>query len=143
MSEHLTADQIWLTIRSEAEAIVACDPAFGASLYPGILEHAGLGSALARKIGERLGTTADESRRFARIATEAFAACPELIEAASLDLQSVAANDPATKSLLPPFVNYKGYVALQAGVVDAAMNSMQFYATSRHLQVAKYFSVTE
>jgi serine O-acetyltransferase len=114
MGENLTADQLWQSIRSEAEAIVARDPVFGASLYAGILEHAGLGSALARKIGERLGTTADESQRFARIATEAFAACPELIEAASLDLQSVAVNDPATKSLLPPFVNYKGYVALQA-----------------------------
>jgi tripartite ATP-independent transporter DctP family solute receptor len=42
-----------------------------------------------------------------------------------------------------PMSHQQGYVALQAGVVDAAINSMQFYSTSRHFQVAKYFSVTE
>lgn len=114
MGEHLTVGQLWQSIRREAEAIVIRDPVFGASLASGILEQAGLGSALARKIGERLGTTAEESRRFADTATEAFAASPDLIEAASLDLQSVAINDPATRSLLPAFVHYKGYVALQA-----------------------------
>ena len=42
-----------------------------------------------------------------------------------------------------PMSYQQSYVALQAGVVDASMNSMQFYATSRHFQVAKYFSLTE
>jgi tripartite ATP-independent transporter DctP family solute receptor len=41
-----------------------------------------------------------------------------------------------------PMSYQKGYVALQAGVVDAAMNNMQFYSTSRHFEVAKYFNVT-
>ena len=42
-----------------------------------------------------------------------------------------------------PMSYQKGHVALQVGVVDAAMNSMQFYATSRHFEVAKYYSPTE
>ncbi len=42
-----------------------------------------------------------------------------------------------------PMSYQQSYVALQAGVVDASMNSMQFYAISRHYQVAKYFSLTE
>jgi len=42
-----------------------------------------------------------------------------------------------------PMSYQKAYVALQVDVVDAAMNSMQFYATSRHFQVAKYYSLTE
>ncbi len=42
-----------------------------------------------------------------------------------------------------PMSYQKGYVALQAGVVDAAMNSIEFYAMSRHFEVARYFSVTE
>ena len=41
-------------------------------------------------------------------------ASPDLIEAASRDLQSIAAHDPATTALLPPLLNFKGYVALQA-----------------------------
>ena len=39
---------------------------------------------------------------------------PDLIEAASRDLQSIAVHDPATTTLLPPLLNFKGYVALQA-----------------------------
>lgn len=42
-----------------------------------------------------------------------------------------------------PMPYQKGYEALHAGVVDASMNSMQLYATSRHFKVAKYYSLTE
>ena len=42
------------------------------------------------------------------------ARAPDLVEAASRDLQSIAVDDPAVTGFLPPLVNYKGYVALQA-----------------------------
>jgi len=50
----------------------------------------------------------------ARVAREAFGASPDLVGAASCDLQSIAVHDPATSGLLPPLLNFKGYVALQA-----------------------------
>jgi serine O-acetyltransferase len=107
-------DQLWLSVRREAESVVANDPLFGASLSAAILDHSGLGSAVAHQIGERLGKRADERALFARIAREAFAASPDLVDAASADLQSIAVHDPATTALLPPLLNFKGYVALQA-----------------------------
>jgi len=109
-----TADQLWLSIRREAEAALARDPIFGASVSSAILDHAGLGSAVAHQIGERLGRSAEERAQFARLASEAQCAAPDLVKAASRDLQSIAIHDPAAKSLLPPFLNYKGYIALQA-----------------------------
>jgi serine O-acetyltransferase len=107
-------DQLWLSVRREAESVVASDPLFGASLSAAILDHSGLDSALAHQIGERLGRSTADRELFARIAHEAFAASPDLIDAASADLQSIAVHDPATKALLPPLLNFKGYVALQA-----------------------------
>ena len=107
-------DQLWQSVRREAEAALVSDPLFGASLSAAILDHSDLGSALAHQIGERLGRRADDREQFARVAREAFAAAPELVEAASRDLQSIAAHDPAMKRLLPPLLNFKGYVALQA-----------------------------
>jgi serine O-acetyltransferase len=107
-------DQLWLSVRREAESVVASDPLFGASLSAAILDHSGLGSAVAHQIGERLGKRADDRALFARVANEAFAASPDLIDAASADLQSIAVHDPATTALLPPLLNFKGYVALQA-----------------------------
>ena len=107
-------DQLWLSIRREAESALASDPLFGASLSSAILDHADLASALAHQIGERLGKRAADREQFARVAREAFHAAPDLVEAASLDLQSIAVHDPAMNRLLPPLLNFKGYVALQA-----------------------------
>ena len=65
-------------------------------------------------IGLRLGTNQVERTRYIRVATEAYAAEPALIEAASLDLQAIIRRDPAIKGYLPPLLNFKGYIALQA-----------------------------
>lgn len=109
----LTADQLWSSIRSEAETAFARDPLFGARLQRAILDHADLGSAVAHQIGERLGKSAEERAQFMRLAREAHDGSPDLVEAASRDLQSTL-RDPAVTELLPPFLNYKGYIALQA-----------------------------
>ena len=106
-------DQLWRSVRREAESAVARDPIFGASLSTAILDHPDLASALSHQIGERLGKSPADRRQLAQIAREAFAGSPELIDAASLDLQSIV-RDPATTALLPPLLNFKGYVALQA-----------------------------
>jgi serine O-acetyltransferase len=105
--------QLWLSVRREAESALAGDPLFGPALSAAILDHPGLGSALAYQIGERLGKRADDRELFTRAAREAFQASPDLVEAASRDLQSIAVHDPATTRLLPPLLNFKGYVALQ------------------------------
>jgi serine O-acetyltransferase len=113
-NEFAPIDQLWRSVRREAESVLACDPLFGASLSAAILEHSDFGSALAHQIGERLGKTAADRQLFVRIAREAQHASPDLVDAASRDLQSIAVHDPATVALLPPLLNFKGYVALQA-----------------------------
>jgi serine O-acetyltransferase len=110
----VTGDELWQSVRGEAEDALARDPSFGDRLTRAILDHADLGSVVAHQIGERLGKSAAERAQFSRIAGEAHRAAPDLVEAASRDLQSIAAHDPAVKALLPPLLNYKGYVALQA-----------------------------
>ena len=112
--ETAPVDQLWRSVRREAETALANDPVFGASLSSTILDHSDLGSAIAHQIGERLGKRAADREQFARIAGEAFRASPDLIDAANRDLQSIAFHDPAMNRLLPPLLNYKGYVALEA-----------------------------
>ena len=86
-SEIAAADELWRQIRREAEDVVASDPVFGASLAAAILDHADLAGAVSHQIGERLGKSPADRRRFARIAREAFAGSPDLVEAATRDLQ--------------------------------------------------------
>jgi serine O-acetyltransferase len=110
----LSVDQLWHSIRREAESATVRDPVFGAALSASILDHPDFAHALAHQIGARLGKTSEERARFARLAHEAFAASADLIGAASRDLQSIAIRDPAPTTLLPPLLNFKGYIALQA-----------------------------
>jgi serine O-acetyltransferase len=109
-----SSGDVWRSVRREAETALARDPLFGASLSAAILDHSDLGAALSHQIGARLGRRADDREQFARVARQAFADAPDLVEAASRDLQSIAVHDPATTALLPPLLNFKGYVALQA-----------------------------
>ena len=90
------------------------DPVFGAALSSAILGHPDFAHALAHQIGERLGESPADRARFAQLARDAFAGAPDLIDAAGRDLQGIAVHDPATTALLPPLLNFKGYVALQA-----------------------------
>jgi serine O-acetyltransferase len=108
-----SGDDLWRSIRHEAQLAAATDPIFGGSLSTTIFDHAELGGAVAYQIGERLGRSAAERMRFAQVAREAFLASPDLVDAASRDLRGIAVHDPATKALLPPLLNFKGYIALQ------------------------------
>jgi serine O-acetyltransferase len=114
MNVMLTVDQLWRSIRREAERATARDPVFGAAMSSAILDHPDFAHALAHQIGARLGKGPADRERFARVAGEAFAASLDLVDAASRDLQGIAVHDPATSTLLPPLLNFKGYVALQA-----------------------------
>jgi len=114
-----SAEKLWHSIRREAEATAGSDPVLAISLAKSILDHPGLSGALAFQIGQRLGTRDEDRARFSRVANEAYAAAPELVESAGLDLQGIVNHDPATTALLPPLLNFKGFVALQAWRVSS------------------------
>jgi serine O-acetyltransferase len=107
-------DEVWHAIRHEAESALARDSVFGPSLSSAILDHPDFSGALSHQIGERLGKSPADRKRFAQLARDAFAASPDLVDAASRDLQIIAVHDPAKTTLLPPLLNFKGYVALLA-----------------------------
>ncbi|UFZ07283.1 serine acetyltransferase [Bradyrhizobium ontarionense] len=105
--------ELWQSIQREAQLASGTDPVFGHALAAAILDHSDLGSVVAHQIGMRLGRSAGERTRFAAVAREAHLAAPTLVDAANGDLRGIAARDPATTALLPPLLNYKGYIALQ------------------------------
>jgi serine O-acetyltransferase len=105
---------LWRSIRREAETALANDPIFGSALSASIFAHSSLGAAVSHQIGQRLGKNIGEQHQFTRVAHEAFAASPELADAACCDLETIVLHDPASTALLPVLLNVKGYVALQA-----------------------------
>ncbi len=134
MTPNPSSDEVWQSVRREAEMAMARDPVFGASLSAAISDQDGLGSAVAHQIGGRLGTRPAECRRFAEVAREAFLAAPDLVETAARDLLTIAEHDPAITALLPPLLNYKGFVALQAFRVSNWLWRNQRFDLARLLQ---------
>lgn len=111
--EIASVENVWRSLRQEAEAVAVRDPVFAATVVRSILDHPGLGSAIAYQIAQRLGTVDADRARFTRVANEAFAALPDLVEAAARDLYGIVSRDPAPTALLPVLLNFKGFVALQ------------------------------
>ena len=109
-----SAEKLWQAIRREAETVAGSDHILATSLQKSILDHPGFGSALAMQIGQRLGAKDDERAQFTRVAAEVFAGAPELVDAAARDLAGIVEHDPAVTALLPPLLNFKGLVALEA-----------------------------
>ena len=110
----MASEGLWQAIRDEAQRAADADPAFGKAVAGAILAHDDFAGALADLIGWRLGGGVSERARFFAFSREAFHRQPQLVETASRDLQAIALRDPAITALLPPLLNYKGYVALQA-----------------------------
>lgn len=108
-----TRDDLWLAIRREAEAAVVADRLLEASAAF-ILDQGDLGGAIAFLIGRRIGRAETDRAQFTRTAREAFAYEPALVDAAATDLTAIVRRDPAITGFLPPLLNFKGYVALQA-----------------------------
>src|SRR5438067_651642 len=86
VQSEIAVDQLWRSIRREAESALARDPVFGAALSSAILDHPDFAHALAHQIGERLGKSPVDRERFAQLARDALAGAPDLIDAASRDL---------------------------------------------------------
>src|SRR5690242_8209008 len=110
----MASDSLWQAIRDEAQCAAIADPVFGHAVAGAILAHDDFAAALADLIGRRLGGSAAECERFAAFSRDAFRSDPDLADAAGRDLQAIMRRDPAITGLLPPLLNFKGYVALQA-----------------------------
>ncbi|MBR0793865.1 serine acetyltransferase [Bradyrhizobium jicamae] len=136
-------NQLWQSIRREAEVAIECDPVLGRSAAI-VLDHPDFASAVAFLVGQRIGASEPDRSRFTRAATEAHGAERALVDAAACDLQAIIRRDPAITGFLPPLLNFKGYVALQAwrvsnwlwrqGRVDLAL--MMQSASADQLQIS-------
>ena len=61
--EMALAEELWQSVRREAETVAAADPVLAPSLATSILDHPSLASVLAFQIGQRLGGRDDERAR--------------------------------------------------------------------------------
>jgi serine O-acetyltransferase len=104
----------WSLLRAAAEETIRAEPHLASLLNAVILSHSDLASALSFQIARKLGDGELGPMSVREICRDAFEADPKIVASAEADLQAVAERDPAIKTLLQPFLYFKGFQALQA-----------------------------
>jgi serine O-acetyltransferase len=104
----------WSDLRAAAEVATRDEPHLASQMSAVILSHKDLASALSFQIGRKLGDSELGTMSVLEVCRDAFAADPSIVSAAEADLRAVTERDPAIKTLLQPFLYFKGFQALQA-----------------------------
>lgn len=106
--------ETWSLLRAAAEETARVEPALASQINAVILSHSDLASALSFQIARKLGDAELGPMSVREVCREAFDADPGIVAAAEADLRAVAERDPAIRTLLQPFLYFKGFQALQA-----------------------------
>jgi serine O-acetyltransferase len=104
---------LWDTIRREAAAVAAAEPALAAWMHVAIVNQSNLAGALAQLIAVAVGGSSNEKIMARRLAEQAYRDDPSLIGIATLDLRAPLDRDPACPGALHVLLHFKGYIALQ------------------------------
>lgn len=105
---------LWARLRQAAQDAAREEPRLASQLNAVILSHDGLAGALSFQIARKLGDAELGAMTVREVALSAFEADPSIVCAAEADLMAVQERDPAIRSLLQPFLYFKGFQALQA-----------------------------
>lgn len=104
---------VWTRLRFEARAAAADEPTMASYLDAAILTHDSICRALAFHIAEKLAGPEMGAQQVRQVVANAYDADHSLIEAAEADMQATLERDPACRSMLQPFLFFKGFIALQ------------------------------
>jgi serine O-acetyltransferase len=107
-------DPVWNRITDEARDAIREEPLLGGLIHSSILHHPTMERALGYRIAMKLKSGEMGEQLLAEIAEEAYAADPELGQAARADLVAIFERDPACHRFLQPILYFKGYQAVQA-----------------------------
>jgi len=105
---------LWTQLRAAAEDAAREEPRLASQLNAVVLAHEDFAGALSFQIARKLGDAELGAMTVREVALSAFAADPGIVAAAEADLKAVQERDPAIRSLLQPFMYFKGFQALQA-----------------------------
>jgi serine O-acetyltransferase len=133
-------DPVWTTMRSEAEEIVAREPALAGFVYAYVLNHERLEEAIAHRVSDRLDHGSVDAGIIRPAFAEMYAAQPELATTLRADLVAVLDRDPATSRFVEPALYFKGFHAIQAQrlshwLYSSGRQDFAFYLQSRASEV--------
>ncbi len=129
-------DDIWLTLRKEVEAVSVSETMLASYLHATVLSHASLEDSLSYLLAEKLATAYLSAMSTRELIDEAFAGSSEIRKAIRMDLVAVVTRDPAARGYAQPFLNFKGFHALQSYRVahmlwESGRQALAYYLQNR------------
>jgi serine O-acetyltransferase len=124
----------WQRLHAEAAGAAAREPLLRPLLESTVLCHEALGSALAQLLARQLAGAELAAPALHALFVEELAAAPELVGMSWRDLNAALERDPATDELIDPFLNHKGFRALQAHRISHRLWCAGRRALARWLQ---------
>jgi serine O-acetyltransferase len=109
-----SAPTVWSRLRLEAATATAQEPILASFLHAAILNHSSLASALTYVLGSRLADGDMNAMQAREVCEEAVQSDPDILKSVERDLEAVFTRDPACRTLIQPFLYFKGFHALQS-----------------------------
>jgi serine O-acetyltransferase len=128
------APGVWARLRDAASEAAAREPGLASQMNAVVLSHEDLAGALSFQIARKLGDQELNAMTVREVCLAAYADRPDLVDAAEADLRAVEERDPAIRSLLQPFLYFKGFQALQAWRVASWLWSQDRTTLAFHIQ---------
>lgn len=113
-SAPVDAVAFWQHIREEAQQLGGEEPVLASFYHAAILSHSSFASALAYDIAARLGCDSVPAMMLRETASAAYAANPDIVEAAVADSLAHYDRDPACDRYCIPMLYFKGFQAVQS-----------------------------
>jgi serine O-acetyltransferase len=127
-------DPLWNSIQADALIEADREPLLRTWIEQVILQRDSLGDGIAMLLSQRLFGADSHPSPFYDELRSVVADHSTISESARRDLSAIRNNDPATASLLHPFLNFKGFHALQAHRIAHALWSGDRRALAYHVQ---------
>lgn len=143
MSNTPNPETIWNEIRREVTTEAAAEPMLASFLHATILNHDRLERALSYHLAGKLSTSSLSVMLVRELIDEAFDQDSSIAAAVCADLQAIHDRDPASNGYSIPFLNFKGFHALQSYRVAHWLWKEKRCALAAHLQnrIAEVFGV--
>jgi serine O-acetyltransferase len=104
----------WRRLQMAAQQMAEDEPVLRLFLELTVLSHASLESALAQVLAHKLSCAHLPMPTLRTLFAEVLSESPSIVDAAWRDLRAAVDRDPATDDMTHPFLNHKGFHALQA-----------------------------
>jgi serine O-acetyltransferase len=108
------ADPVWIRLRQDVFDTAKAEPMLAGYLHDTVLKHGSLEASISYFLAGKLASAYLTTTSLRDVFYEALTTSEEIGEAVRRDLLAVLERDPAARSLALPYLNFKGFQALQS-----------------------------